>query len=145
MLLIVYMSRFASALTKGELEELGSAAAEKNLHLGVTGVLLYDNRRFMQAIEGPVSSVHGLMDTIARDTRHRELSYVCRDSLEQRQFDGWSMRSAHIDPSLKLAELRLQVADLLVGTTALPVKAAFFGFAATSRRMRPSAQTLSRW
>lgn len=133
MQVIVYMSRFARALTEDDLRSLERQSMERNVGLEVTGVLLHDQRRFMQAIEGPSENVRRLMDRITLDERHREISYVYRGPIQRRQFEGWSMRTAHLNARLSLAELRLQVADLLVKATEPRVKAAFFGFAATSR------------
>ena len=131
--IIVYMSRFTRTLSDDELASLSETAAARNRSQNISGVLLHDGHRIMQAVEGPRADVFPLMARIQADTRHHQISYVHKGAIRVRQFGSWSMRFARLDMTLSMARLRVQVADLLAGATEPSVKAAFFGFAATRR------------
>ena len=50
---LTYQSRAIARPAPGELEQLVAGARKRNRSLGVTGMLLYDNGRFLQTLEGP--------------------------------------------------------------------------------------------
>ena len=62
-----------------------------NPRLGITGMLLYSDGNFMQAIEGDEESVDRLAETIAQDPRHCRLTRLYRGAITERQFPDWSM------------------------------------------------------
>ncbi|WP_295547387.1 BLUF domain-containing protein [uncultured Stenotrophomonas sp.] len=50
---IVYASEAIPGLSNGRIHDLAQSACRFNLQAGVTGVLLYDGRRFFHYLEGP--------------------------------------------------------------------------------------------
>jgi hypothetical protein len=68
---IVYASSALQLFTKPELQTLLEKARQNNAKLNVTGMLLYKDGNFMQALEGDMEVVTKLAGTIERDLRHK--------------------------------------------------------------------------
>jgi hypothetical protein len=88
---LVYASTAAKRFTDGELFDMLTAFREKNVRLGVTGLLLYKDGSFMQVLEGEEAIVRDLYDSICADKRHHEVNVLLKITVQQRQFPDWSM------------------------------------------------------
>jgi uncharacterized protein YaaQ len=88
---IVYASSASQPFTKPELQALLEQARQKNAKLAVTGMLLYKDGNFMQALEGEQEVVTKLVSLIERDARHRGVLIIMRGTSEERLFPDWSM------------------------------------------------------
>jgi hypothetical protein len=88
---IIYGSTETRAFTSLELAELLRKARINNAGLGITGMLLYHDRSFMQILEGDKEKVDALFDKIQRDSRHGGVTVFCRSQSVQREFGEWSM------------------------------------------------------
>jgi hypothetical protein len=97
LLSLVYVSSAVQLFSPDDLLNLLQQAREKNGRLDVTGMLLYKDGNFMQALEGPARVVHGLYATIARDPRHRQASKLLDYSTKERQFADWTMGFTNLD------------------------------------------------
>ena len=91
MLRLVYVSSAALPMSKPELLLLLEQARQKNAGLGVTGLLLYKDGNFMQALEGDEAQVRALYASISADPRHRDCIVIFEGHIEQRLFPDWSM------------------------------------------------------
>ena len=58
---------------------------------GITGLLLYGNGTFLQALEGEEDVVTPLYEKIARDPRHADVKCLNSKTIEARQYPEWSM------------------------------------------------------
>lgn len=101
---IVYMSRAATPFDDAALTELLRGSRLRNEALGVSGILLAKDGRFMQLLEGPAWSVDDRFAAIARDPRHGGVKSLVREDIERRRFDGWSMAYRSLDDSDIAAE-----------------------------------------
>jgi methanogenic corrinoid protein MtbC1 len=81
-------------LTPGELRDLTTVAQQRNGRESITGLMLYDNSRFFQWLEGPPDSVGRVMGSIQNDPRHCNLEVLNVQSVQGRQFAGWNMKLA---------------------------------------------------
>lgn len=88
---LVYISRATQNFEPGYLYELLAKARENNTRLGVTGVLLFVERSFLQVLEGESSAVLPLFEKISADPRHSGLSKLIEEEIETRDFGEWSM------------------------------------------------------
>lgn len=88
---IVYVSSAVSLLSAADLVELLRVSRENNERLGVTGMLLYHDGNFIQALEGAPDAVRALSERIARDPRHAGMITLLRETLEAPRFPTWSM------------------------------------------------------
>jgi hypothetical protein len=94
---VVYMSRAAVPFDDAALAELLREARLRNEALGVSGLLLAKDGRFMQLLEGPAFSVDDRFAVIAKDPRHSEVKSLIRKDIDRRRFDGWSMAYHSLD------------------------------------------------
>ena len=88
---LVYMSAATCEFTEDELAALLQIARERNQKLGVTGMLLFHEGSFIQALEGRKEDVEMLYGKIGGDGRHAETQILYRGELPERDFSGWSM------------------------------------------------------
>ncbi|MCB1739549.1 MAG: BLUF domain-containing protein [Gammaproteobacteria bacterium] len=88
---LVYISAATHDFTEPELEILLAKARANNERLNITGMLLYHDGSFIQALEGEKSRVEQLYKQIAADSRHIETRVLYRGFQDQRSFEGWSM------------------------------------------------------
>ncbi len=91
---VIYRSRAVKPMQAPDLLELTSAAQRRNGREGITGLMLYDNDRFFQWLEGPADSVDRVMDDIRVDRRHTDVEVIDRQPAEMRAFAAWSMKLA---------------------------------------------------
>jgi hypothetical protein len=91
MIYLVYVSSAVRPFLSSELVDLLSKSHVYNTEVGITGMLLYKDGNFMQAIEGEEEAVLTLYAKIRRDTRHRGLITLLQEPLKERQFPDWSM------------------------------------------------------
>ena len=91
MYFLVYVSAAVTWFSESELRALLTSARFRNEHAGITGMLLYKDGNFMQALEGPEDAVRALYRRIEGDRRHRGLLVLDSGAQEARTFLLWSM------------------------------------------------------
>jgi hypothetical protein len=91
---LVYRSQAVTDLSDYDLYELVQAAQARNEEDNITGLMLYDQGRFYQWLEGPTENVARLMRSIARDSRHTNIEILSDKPAATRQFADWKMRLA---------------------------------------------------
>lgn len=93
MLSLIYVSTANARVDDAMVKQIAGTAAQKNAERGVTGLLAYNSRSFMQLLEGEGEDVLEIMHGIERDTRHNNIVYIRQDMREKRECPNWSMRS----------------------------------------------------
>lgn len=94
---IVYASFAAKAFSIEELFDLLAKARASNMLRDITGVLFYQDRFFLQCLEGPSVEVAALVDRIHRDPRHQCFTVLSDQALAtERLFSSWSMGFFHM-------------------------------------------------
>lgn len=88
---LVYVSLATKDMQDKELRGMLKAARAKNERLGVTGMLLYRDGFFIQALEGEEETIDTLFARIATDSRHRDVTLVYKKPISQRGFPDWTM------------------------------------------------------
>jgi hypothetical protein len=96
--LIIYTSKYV-----GRAEDLDDVLADivvrseiNNLEFGITGLLFYQNGRFIQVLEGERDSLEGLMSILEQDDRHENIQRIIDQSIKKRAFEEWSMDSLNL-------------------------------------------------
>ncbi|EOW2136101.1 BLUF domain-containing protein [Stenotrophomonas sp. GD03908] len=97
---IAYVSRALPDLSAERLHRLVEDAARFNKLAGVTGVLLHDDERFLQYIEGPPDGIDSVYERILQAGSHIDIIELGRGRLGQRQFPYWAMRSLPVDAAM---------------------------------------------
>jgi hypothetical protein len=88
---LVYVSSAVTPFTNEELVALLEKARSNNEALGITGMLLYKNGDFMQALEGEEQHVVALAGHIAKDPRHTDVRVILQAPTKLREFPDWTM------------------------------------------------------
>jgi len=89
---IVYASTASKDFSLADLKGLLVGARLRNRTLGVTGMLVFHNGSFLQALEGEKRAVNETFARIESDRRHRDIVLLHRGpGPEQRVFGDWSM------------------------------------------------------
>ena len=96
---LIYTSEAAANFDEDQLRTLVRDARENNAITGITGVLLYKDRGFIQILEGDQAVVDGTFDLIRADPRHRNIRVIYRGVHARREFGNWSMGFQRDDES----------------------------------------------
>jgi hypothetical protein len=88
---LIYTSAQTRPLQRGQLSELLTSARTRNQGLDVSGVLLLQDKGFVQVLEGSEMVVAALFDKICKDPRHTTPAVMRRGPIPARQFAAWSM------------------------------------------------------
>lgn len=94
---IVYSSLARDDLVAADLDALLRDATAFNRVAGVTGVLMFDGRRFVQYIEGPGDGIDSVFARISNARTHSQLQVLAQGRLVSRRFPQWAMASRQID------------------------------------------------
>lgn len=90
----------APNLAREDVESILAASARNNPERGITGLLVYNGRNFLQLLEGEESALVGLMVRIGNDPRHTGVSILERKSIEHRACPDWAMKRVLIAESV---------------------------------------------
>jgi len=88
---LIYASIATKPLTEEALKELVTTCRANNARLGITGLLLYKNESFLQALEGEEGKTARLFEKIRLDRRHDGLVMLRRRPVDERSFPDWAM------------------------------------------------------
>jgi hypothetical protein len=88
---LIYCSDASEAIDAPALQLILDGARSRNAELGITGMLLYSNGRFIQVLEGEADVLEVLYAKIANDPRNDHVRTVMRRSIAERDFPNWSM------------------------------------------------------
>lgn len=98
----VYVSSASTAFTKADLLDLLAKSRANNTQRNLTGMLLFKDGNFMQALEGKESDIESLYAKIKRDPRHRGCIRLLKQPIRERIFSDWSMGFRDLsDPELQ--------------------------------------------
>lgn len=99
---IVYTSTASEDFDRAKLMDMLKGSVHRNTQAGITGLLLYKDGCFMQALEGEEEKVIALFSKISRDPRHHHVIPLLHERIERRYFPN----SAMAFRDLKSEELR---------------------------------------
>ena len=90
----------APTLSRDEVDAILATSARNNPARGITGLLLYNGRNFLQLIEGEEEDLVGLMLRITEDARHSGITVLDRRAIEARACPDWAMKRVLIAESI---------------------------------------------
>lgn len=89
---LVYRSMANREFSFDDLKKLLVRARMRNKVLGVTGMLVFHDGSFLQALEGEKRAVNEIFGRILNDARHRDLTILHQGAgPDARVFGDWSM------------------------------------------------------
>jgi hypothetical protein len=89
---LVYRSRATRPLAGRPLAAMLNSARRRNQRLGITGLLIAEDGRYLQWLEGPADGLAALMRSIVLDDRHEGVEVLTDVPARARAFRGWDMR-----------------------------------------------------
>ena len=98
---------------------------------GITGVLWSDGTHFLQVLEGSDESVGATFGRILSDHRHSGIVVLRDETVEERQFGGWSMVHRRADEAADAHDERMR---RMLENVSEPVRAHFLALIATGER-----------
>jgi hypothetical protein len=125
---LIYASRAAEALTPADHEQILESSRRNNAKVGVTGLLAFGAREFLQCLEGSRDAVNATYARILSDPRHQDIQLIdCRD-VDQRWLGEWGMHG--LPPSrltrqrvLRFSERELFTPTRMAGASAIALLA----------------------
>ena len=90
----------APSLSRADVDAILEASARNNPPNGVTGLLLYNGRNFLQFLEGDHAELVALMGRIGKDPRHSGVSILHSATSPLRACPDWAMKRIPIAESV---------------------------------------------
>lgn len=127
---VLYISTASGAVGGSDADAILATSRRNNTGDAVTGLLYFDGKRFLQALEGEPAAVDRALSRIEKDPRHRAIVVLSDRTVETREFGEWSMayRAPGADPDGFLDRV-----SGLVATASPNVRATFTSFAEARR------------
>ena len=98
----------AVGLSREEVDTILASSARNNPARGVTGLLLYNGRNFLQLLEGEQAELISLMARIGKDERHAGVSILFSGNIDARTCPFWAMKRIVIAESVKERRKQLE-------------------------------------
>ena len=90
----------APPLGREAVDAILATSARNNPARGITGLLLFNGRNFLQLLEGDESEIATLMERINADARHSGVSVLDRRGIDARTCPDWAMKRVLIAESI---------------------------------------------
>ena len=94
----VYESVASDSLVEADVLDILRKSQVRNNQAGISGILLFHGRRFLQFIEGPAGEVERLVERIGQDPRHREIRVLEKTESGRLVMPTWAM--AYTSPAV---------------------------------------------
>lgn len=88
---LVYTSRSHRDLSSKEISQILNTARKRNARDGLTGLLLYHNRRILQVLEGSQDKVEACFERVRYDPRHGRVVILSAIVATNQFFTDWFM------------------------------------------------------
>lgn len=100
----VYLSEVNIAASEllTQIRAIHETATRRNREAGLSGVLLFSDRFFLQLLEGPRLSLTETLGRILADHRHDNIRLCSAQEVHTRMFPSWSMRLVNGNPHFRL-------------------------------------------
>lgn len=102
----VYIST-ALDLSREDVSAILETCARNNIQHGITGLLLYNGRNFLQLLEGERAALDRLMAKIELDPRHAGVSMLHKGEVETHTCPDWAMKRIAIVEAVEARQQRL--------------------------------------
>jgi len=92
-----YVSEAVEGIEGADIDRILVEASSFNRVAGVTGVLMFDGRRFLQYLEGPDDGVAPVEQRVINARSHQRMRELARGDVATRYFPRWTIASARIE------------------------------------------------
>ncbi len=90
MLQIVYRSTLTPQCTRDDVQRIRQKSEQNNPRLGLTGLLLIYGRNVVSLVEGEDVIVLDMLERVASDKRHRDLTVMREAAVQGPRFTSWT-------------------------------------------------------
>ena len=130
---IIYISTARPGTTEKDITDILAVSRRNNHRHSVTGLLVSDGTRFLQALEGDEAAVNAAYVRIKTDPRHRAPVILSTRTVSERQFGAWQMAFSGFG-AMPADHTLAELVDQLVARVNDPnTRALFAGFARIRR------------
>ena len=139
----MYLSSATDQFAHDDIEDILTTSHRNNEPVGITGLLVMHERRFLQVLEGPKDDVTRCVNRIKHDARHDGIFRLSSGPVQDRAFPRWRMGFAMAEELLAEGDAPVfSIADLARPYSAdrgnaPEVRAAIREFLAGFRFLRP--------
>ncbi len=111
---LIYSSQAELDLRLSDVKQILETARTNNDALDVCGMLFYNSKYFLQALEGEREKVQSLFEKIGEDFRHENVNVVSDEPIAETLFSDWTMGYAGNSKAVSetLNELEIESDDL---------------------------------
>ena len=109
---LIYASESVLVTDNNACEDILSGSRRRNVLFGLTGILVFDPKYFLQVVEGHQKAVTQLLKNLMADTRHHSLTLIHFGAIEKRMFPDWSMGAVLADDVHRAAFLEYGTAGV---------------------------------
>lgn len=88
---LIYVSTAEENVDYSEILNILTHSWKYNHNSYISGMLLYDDRHFMQIIQGPILTIDKLYARIEHDSRHTNIKLIGEELLHERDCSGWGI------------------------------------------------------
>lgn len=129
MIQLCYISTARPHVAWDTVDEILAVSRSRNAAARVTGLLLFNGKRFLQLLEGAPSSVEETFARIQRDDRHFAVVKLSERTIESREFGSWDMAFEKFETDRQREAVGEKVAELTRNASP-SVRALFTSYAA---------------
>jgi len=104
---IIYISESSKDISEKDLEQILTSSRANNSTVGISGMLIFKNGEFMQALEGEKEAIEKLMARIDQDDRHDNITILSQKPIPNRHFKNWSMGFENISDDRSKGQVEL--------------------------------------
>ena len=105
---LTYVSKVNAVMDEEEILAIGKSSSINNIKRDVTGTLISVKDYFFQILEGEEETVDALVEKIARDPRHTDITILSAETgCEERLFTDWGMKTVALSESNDLMLLAI--------------------------------------
>jgi hypothetical protein len=103
---ICYISRAADSLTDDYIDELLKYSSRYNNQEKINGILIYNDRNFLQVLEGNEDAIKVLYHKIAVDDRHDYVLEIFKGTVDYPIFLNYNCKFNLIDSKMEIASFK---------------------------------------
>jgi hypothetical protein len=92
---LAYVSEVTPIFGPDDVRKIGERSMVRNRELDITGILVIDQGKILQILEGDRKTVEDLFSEISKDPRHGSIRQVAGSQQEGRGLSCWSLVSGH--------------------------------------------------
>lgn len=88
---LAYVSEATDLFGPDDLRDIERKSMARNVELDITGILVMDEGKILQILEGEKDSVIGLYERIMNDPRHESVKQVAGSDQDNRLLTSWNL------------------------------------------------------